>query len=478
MKFNFDNKFRNDHNEKTSRFLNIVFFCHLPLALFMSWFYKTSYSVNLGITIAVCVSSVLACEHLKKSPLLYVVYGINAMALSAMVIYAGRGLPEFHFHFFVSMSFLIAFAHTLPIVTAVITISSHHIGTYYFLPGVGFPIDYSFALYAVHFIAAVFQAVPCLIISFKASRIVDNQGELLDDLKEVVKQNEQTSSTLDSSMKELSDNTNSQSSALTQTCSGIVEIENMMLKNQDNVKSTNEGTEKAVKLLDKTKDKISTMRETMELLSNDNVSVVNDLNAGAEDLMGMVALMDEVASKSKVINDIVFQTKLLSFNASVEAARAGEMGKGFSVVAEEVGNLASSSGKAAVEINDLVDSVSLKINEISKSLQEKIKVLGEKSGVGISDGLRLAQEGSDFIIETASHFDKIKNASKEIDRASAEQLLGITNINESIQVISDTMSSMTTLAGNTIHLSEEVSASSLNLIELLAKIEEVDKKSD
>ncbi|MBC7465119.1 MAG: hypothetical protein H7256_03945 [Bdellovibrio sp.] len=50
--------------------------------------------------------------------------------------------------------------------------------------------------------------------------------------------------------------------------------------------------------------------------------------------------MEEIGNKTKVINDIVFQTKLLSFNASVEAARAGEHGKGFAVVAEEVGKLA------------------------------------------------------------------------------------------------------------------------------------------
>ena len=60
--------------------------------------------------------------------------------------------------------------------------------------------------------------------------------------------------------------------------------------------------------------------------------------------------MEQIKDKVNIINDIVFQTKLLSFNASVEAARAGENGKGFAVVAEEVGNLASVSGKAANEI--------------------------------------------------------------------------------------------------------------------------------
>ncbi len=55
------------------------------------------------------------------------------------------------------------------------------------------------------------------------------------------------------------------------------------------------------------------------------------------------AANEDIGDKTKVINDIVFQTKRLSFNASVEAARAGEHGKGFAVVAEEVGNLAQMS---------------------------------------------------------------------------------------------------------------------------------------
>jgi len=471
MKFNFENSFRNEHNEKIAKFLNIVFLCHIPLAAFMSWFYKTEYFINLGAAVAIYASSLIGTKFLKKSGLFYVLYGVNAMALSAMVIYAGRGQPEFHYHFFVSMSFLIAFAHALPILTAVLVISTHHLSTYFFLPGVGFPVDYPYALYAVHFVAAVFQAVPCLVIAHKAAQIIDNQGELLSDLKLVVKQNEKTTATLDSSTKELNENTNSQNSALSETASGITEIENMMMRNQENVKSTNEGTIKAVDLLDKTKDKISTMKTTMETLSRDNTEIIGDLNSGAEDLIAMVALMEDVASKSQVINDIVFQTKLLSFNASVEAARAGEMGKGFSVVAEEVGNLASSSGSAAIEINNLVEDARSRISEISQSLQGRIQVLGEKSSSGINEGLTLAQEGANFLNETANHFEIIKQSSRDIEVASGEQLDGIANINESLSIMNGSMSAMSKLSSNTIELSETVTESSSDLIELLDKIE-------
>lgn len=68
-------------------------------------------------------------------------------------------------------------------------------------------------------------------------------------------------------------------------------------------------------------------------------------------------VISEVAAKTQVINEIVFKTKLLSFNASVEAARAGDQGRGFSVVAEEVGNLAKMSGDAAKEISNITEEL-------------------------------------------------------------------------------------------------------------------------
>ena len=80
--------------------------------------------------------------------------------------------------------------------------------------------------------------------------------------------------------------------------------------------------------------------------------------------------MDEINTQVNAINEaitvidqIAFQTNILSLNAAVEAATAGEAGKGFAVVAQEVRNLASRSSEAAKEIKELVLNATTKANQ-------------------------------------------------------------------------------------------------------------------
>ncbi|WP_226809459.1 methyl-accepting chemotaxis protein, partial [Aliarcobacter butzleri] len=79
-----------------------------------------------------------------------------------------------------------------------------------------------------------------------------------------------------------------------------------------------------------------------------------------EDITKQVNAINEAIG---VIDNIAFQTNILSLNAAVEAATAGEAGKGFAVVAQEVRNLASRSAEAAHEIKAIVENATIKANE-------------------------------------------------------------------------------------------------------------------
>ncbi len=116
-----------------------------------------------------------------------------------------------------------------------------------------------------------------------------------------------------------------------------------------------------------------TIRETtlhaQEMASYAN-NVTNSVTAGQQLANKTSQEMDEIAEQVNsikeaitIIDQIAFQTNILSLNAAVEAATAGEAGKGFAVVAQEVRNLANRSADAAKEIKALIESASSKANE-------------------------------------------------------------------------------------------------------------------
>ena len=177
-------------------------------------------------------------------------------------------------------------------------------------------------------------------------------------------------------------------------------------------------------------------------------AVTTQVSDGSDIVLSSVASMEKIADKISIISDIAFQTNILALNASVEAARAGEYGKGFGVVATEVGKLADKTKTAASEIDE--------ISKASVEIAGKTKELMGELVPSIQNSSILVQE--------------ISAASKE-QRDAADQ------INNAIQILNDVSQQNAASAEEMATNSEELSSQAEQLVSVIShfKIEGVKK---
>ncbi len=145
-------------------------------------------------------------------------------------------------------------------------------------------------------------------------------------------------------------------------------------------------------------------------------ALANDTTIAMEKIDEEVNAISEAIS---IIDQIAFQTNILSLNAAVEAATAGEAGKGFAVVAQEVRNLASRSAEAASEIKILVESATSKANdgkEIANKMIEGYSSLNEN----VTETLALISNVEIASKEQQSGIEQITNVVNELDKQTQE----------------------------------------------------------
>ncbi|MCT7557419.1 methyl-accepting chemotaxis protein [Aliarcobacter butzleri] len=203
---------------------------------------------------------------------------------------------------------------------------------------------------------------------------------------------EKNSTTMNKSVESLAAKANEQAASLEQTAAALEEITSI----------TKNNTQNASKMANLSNDVKNSVILGEKLANQTNVSM-DEINA-------QVTAINEAIS---VIDQIAFQTNILSLNAAVEAATAGEAGKGFAVVAQEVRNLASRSAEAAREIKDLVENATSKANQGKRISDEMSK--------GYDNLNKLISETIDII--------------KDVSVASNEQLQGIEQINDAISML-------------------------------------------
>ncbi len=317
-------------------------------------------------------------------------------------------------------------------------------------------------------------AISMLLGIWLATTISNQLTVAISELKTSTPELTESASSMSSLSIELSSCATEQAAAVQETAASFVEISAMISRNSDNANNAKSTSTSSLQLVKQGQQAVSNMLTAMDEINNNNEAFNQFMSKNNDELNEMVKVIANISEKTKIINDIVFQTKLLSFNASVEAARAGEQGKGFAVVAEEVGNLAQMSGNAASEIKGLLDESIVKVSKIVSMTKTQVSRLVMDGKEKVESGIAKARECELALNEITKAVATVEALVTEVSVASTEQSQGLHEVNRAMGQIDEvtnqnsiTSQHVATNATQVMNLSTLISETTDKLLTLL-----------
>jgi methyl-accepting chemotaxis protein len=261
-------------------------------------------------------------------------------------------------------------------------------------------------------------------------RSLGRLGEVTQQMQRASEEVHSASAEVAASSQTLSQGASEQAASLEQTSASLEELTAMTRQNADNAREANQMMRDTTQVVKKANETMAATQKAMDAVSQ----------AGSE-----------IAKIIKTIDEISFQTNLLSLNAAVEAARAGEAGKGFAVVAEEVRSLAQRAANAAKTTSELIEGTVTRIAE----------------------GAGLVKQAEAAFQELSRGAERVAQLVDEITAASQEQAHGLDQISQSMSHMDQVVQSTAASAEEAAATSRELSSQSRNMQIIMQQLEDL-----